>query len=384
MRRKILKGAALAMLLVVATATIALADTISTDGDTVAGGNNVDATCTAKTVTSESTLKFTGGSHFADDQDLDIVVTPDSPITVSNVPSALNLTGWETNNEIRTFQFDTTVPANTPTGTYKVNVSVSGDKTDGNPLSAGDFFNVNVTCSVSPSNAAPVITAADFTAANVDCRNQATLSVTFEDTGSTSWTYSVDWDNDGTFDDVDVSTGLSAPGTFTATHTYNAPGTYTARVVVEDNQGLASNEMTDDITVNQTYTVTFLKPFDTSNPNLAIINKAKAGRTVPVKVQVYDDCALEFLDGSDDAPSIAFGEATGTNGATSDTVEVYTDAGASNSNDKYFRWSTDGFWIYNLNSKELNLVTGRTYRIDVKVGTVKATDDEWALLQNVK
>ncbi len=43
-----------------------------------------------------------------------------------------------------------------------------------------------------------------------------------------------------------------------------------------------------------------------------------------------------------------------------------------------------GFWIYNLDSKALGLIVGNLYRVDVYVGSVKATRDTWAILQPVK
>jgi hypothetical protein len=136
--------------------------------------------------------------------------------------------------------------------------------------------------------------------------------------------------------------------------------------------------------VNQTYSVTFLKPFDTSTPGNYVINKAKAGRTVPVKVNVYDDCALRQLNEADAAPNIKVSKATVPNGAETDGIEVYSDAGSSNSGTDLFRWSADGFWIYNLDTKALNFFVGQSYRVDVKVGTTLATDDEWGLLATVK
>jgi hypothetical protein len=120
-----------------------------------------------------------------------------------------------------------------------------------------------------------------------------------------------------------------------------------------------------------------------------VINQAKAGRTVPVKVQIYDVCAQRYLTSSDAVPFIGVSTATNVNGSDTDAIEVYADAGAANDNGKYFRWSTDGFWIYNLDTRTaLNggaLVTGSTYRINVFDNAgVRVTDDEWALLKQVR
>ena len=47
------------------------------------------------------------------------------------------------------------------------------------------------------------------------------------------------------------------------------------------------------------------------------------------------------------------------------------------------RWSgADGFWIYNLDSKALKLITGSTYRLQVIVDGIAATQS--ALLTPTK
>ena len=70
--------------------------------------------------------------------------------------------------------------------------------------------------------------------------------------------------------------------------------------------------------------------------------------------------------------------------AGTDPVESYADAGQSSAGTDLFRWSPDGFWIYNLDSKALGLVTGNFYRVDIYVESVKATVDNWAVLNPVK
>ena len=105
---------------------------------------------------------------------------------------------------------------------------------------------------------------------------------------------------------------------------------------------------------------------------------------MPVKVQVYDDCPQRALADGDTAPNVKLSKATVPSGATTDGIELYSDAGSSNSNTDLFRWSTDGFWIYNLDTKALNLTVGQGYRVDVNVGATLATEDEWGLLATVK
>jgi PKD repeat protein len=242
------------------------------------------------------------------------------------------------------------------------------------------------TAQSAPTNAAPTNVSASFGGA-VDCRVAATLTVTFTDPDSTSWSAVIDWDYDGSTFTNDESVASIASGD-QFPHTYNAPGSYTAAVKVTDNQGATSAIATGSITVDQAYTVTFLSPFDGSTPALPLINRAKAGRVVPVKVTIYDDCALAPYESPAAAPSIRVSTATNTTGSTMDTLEVYADAGNANSNSEYFRWSPDGFWIYNLDTRTIlsgsSLITGKSYRIDALVGTEKATDDEWGLLQTVK
>jgi hypothetical protein len=119
----------------------------------------------------------------------------------------------------------------------------------------------------------------------------------------------------------------------------------------------------------------------------------RSGRTVPVKVTIYDDCAQAYVTNPSAAVSIFLSTGTST-GGSNDAVEVYADAGASNSNTLSFRWTSDtsapggGFWIYNLDSRTaLNgsaLVINTTYRVDVFVGAVKATTTKWALLKPVR
>jgi hypothetical protein len=66
-----------------------------------------------------------------------------------------------------------------------------------------------------------------------------------------------------------------------------------------------------------------------------------------------------------------------------DPITEYADAGNSSDGTNLFRWSGD-HWIYNLDSKALGFVVGNKYRIDVYVGTAKATTTTWAVLEPTK
>lgn len=130
------------------------------------------------------------------------------------------------------------------------------------------------------------------------------------------------------------------------------------------------------------YSVDFLPPFDDSSASGLIVNKMKNGRVVPVKATIYDACSLSYVTDPAEV-TIAISQTSGT-GGTGDPIEVYADAGSSSAGTESFRWSLDGFWIYNLDSKALGLVVGNCYRVDVFVGGVQATVGTWGVLQPVK
>jgi hypothetical protein len=94
------------------------------------------------------------------------------------------------------------------------------------------------------------------------------------------------------------------------------------------------------------------------------------------------EVALAAVTDPTTAVTIATTRTAGT--GTGDPIEVYADAGQSSGDTNRFRWSTDGYWIYNLDSKALGLVANNNYRVDAYVGTAKATTDTWAVLQPVK
>ena len=106
----------------------------------------------------------------------------------------------------------------------------------------------------------------------------------------------------------------------------------------------------------------------------------KNGRVVPVKATVYDDCALSFVTDPDADVTIWTSKTSGT--GAGDPVEEYADAGESSGGTDAFRWSDDGFWIYNLDSKALGLVVNNLYRVDIYVGGIQATVSNWAVQGN--
>jgi hypothetical protein len=234
------------------------------------------------------------------------------------------------------------------------------------------------TTNVTVNNLAPSVVAG-FTGA-VDCRTNATLSIDPDDLGvnDSPWTINISWG------DGNTEPGISRSNldSFTVTHVYNLAGPYNATVSVVDKDGATGSDPTNSVTINQTYTVDFLPPFDDSTPSDLIVNKMKNGRVVPVKVTLYDECGLAPVTDPETDVTIKVSKTSGT--GTGDPVEEYADAGESSAGTNEFRWSDDGFWIYNLDSKYLGLVVNNLYRIDVNVGSVKGTVDNWAVLQPVK
>ncbi len=215
----------------------------------------------------------------------------------------------------------------------------------------------------------------------VDCQMTSTLTIDPDDLGvnDSPWKVNISW-GDGTTEPEISRTNLDS---FSVTHVYALAGTYNATVAVADKDGGSGSDLTNSLTVNQTYTLDFLPPFDDSTPSGLIVNKMKNGRVVPVKAAILDDCALSAVTDPAANVTIKVIKTSGT-GGISDPVETYADAGESSAGTSSFRWSTDGFWIYNLDSKALGLVTNNFYRVDVYVGAVKASVDNWAVLQPVK
>ncbi len=136
------------------------------------------------------------------------------------------------------------------------------------------------------------------------------------------------------------------------------------------------------ITINQTYTVDFLPPFDDSTPSGLIVNKMKNGRVVPVKATLYDDCGKAPV--TDPAANVTI-KVSKTSGTRQPAIRSRsTRTQASRAPAPMSSGGRDPFWIYNLDSKDLGLVVNNLYRVDVYVGPVKATVANWAVLQPVK
>lgn len=328
-----------------------------------------------------------------------MIAANSASVTITEGATATNTGTWSEANMGDTVTLSASVGTVTKAGTNAGGTwSWSFGTTDGPAQSQTVMITVDdgtdtsfATFDLTVENAKPAVTAS-WASATVDCRKPATLNFGFSDAGvnDNPWTVDIDWDDSSShyYDNA-----VAAQSTFSQSHTYNTQGTYTATVGVTDkDNGFGSNTAT--LNVLQTYTVKFLQPFDGSSPTSGLItNTMKSGRTVPVKVTIYDDCAQTYV--TDPTAMVKIFLSTGTStGTSNDAVEVYADAGASNGNTLYFRWTSDssapggGFWIYNLDSKTaLNgspLAINTTYRIDIFVDSVKATATTHALLKPVK
>jgi hypothetical protein len=242
------------------------------------------------------------------------------------------------------------------------------------------------TATAKVNNVAPVVAKPAWQSTTVDCRAPATLTgISFSDAGEIDfpWTVGIDWQDGSTSFETNTQ-GAQA----SQSHTYNTPGTYAATVTVTDKDDGFGSNTSASLTVRQVYTIDFLQPFDDSTPSGLIVNSMKNGRVVPVKVRIYDVCAQSYVI-NPATVTIKVSKTGGTGGST-DPVEEYADAGASSAGTNLFRWTSDtslpegGFWIYNLDSKALGLVTNNLYRVDVYVGSNQATVNDWAVLNPVK
>jgi len=244
---------------------------------------------------------------------------------------------------------------------------------------------------ITVNNALPVV--AVSLAGPADCQTTVLLTGQFSDAGGSDgdWAVDINWGdgNHTTYTQLNADASSGIP--ISRTHTYALPGTYTVTTSVTDKDAGKGTD-SDPMTVNQTYTVKFLPPFDGSTPSNLIANTMKAGRTVPVKVTIFDNCRNTYVTGATTSNvTIGVSKSTLPNGTTTDGVETYSDAGNANGNTNLFRWTTDstgGFWIYNLDSTNAYLngpmAVGETYRVNVFVGAVKATVNQWALLKPTK
>ena len=164
MKNKFSMAMTLAVVLAMVVTSLALADSITTDGDVLNTGPNITINncTTSHSYGGAATINYSGGSHFdIDGGTLNVSYSAESPVTVSGSATLSLPNGWDSNTDSLTFTgITTTVPAGTANGTYKVTVTVNGPKQPSGTLTISDFFNINVNC---PTNTPPTITVNDVT-----------------------------------------------------------------------------------------------------------------------------------------------------------------------------------------------------------------------------
>ena len=164
--------------------------------------------------------------------------------------------------------------------------------------------------------------------------------------------------------------------------------------VATDNADLSSSA---SVTVTRLcFTFEYLRPLEQSyGSTTTIVNDGKYGRVIPVKGIVRRDGVVQT---ELDLASLGLTLRIGVNGVAcgggvaTDAVEEYADAGLSNSGTNVFRWTLDGFWIYNLDTKappSMTMVINNCYRLDAYVqdtaaNKVKVSDSPYVIFKPVK
>ena len=340
----------------------------------------------------EPTVAFSDPATTADEGDtvtFDFTITDpgttETYVFVSGYPNCGS--GNSSSNESitgKTGSFDCTfVDGLNPAIASDVKVAVSDGTDDSDEASAG----------VTVSNVAPSVDTPAFSPASINCGQSASLTnIGFSDPGllDNDWGLDIDWGDSSTH--YTDTLGSQGPYSASPSHPYANPGAYTATVKETDKDGYFGTS-TAGLTVNQTYTVSFLQPLDQSSPSQLIANSLKNGRVVPVKATIKDDCTGAWVTGTTgQAVTIKVNAATFTvSPGAVDAVEAYSDAGASSANTTAFRWVADstatggGYWIYNLDTsgKGFGFSVGTTYQVRVVVNGL-CVSTKYAVLQPTK
>ncbi len=187
----------------------------------------------------------------------------------------------------------------------------------------------------------------------------------------------------------------AAAGTWTTVSNVNlvcGPNTLTATAT--DHADLSSSA---SVTMTRLcFTFEYLRPLEQSYiGGPTVVNDGKYGRVIPVKGVMRRSGVVQ----SDaDLSALGLTLRIGVNGvpcsggAASDAVEEYADAGLSSGGTNVFRWTLDGFWIYNLDTKSppgVPMAINNCYRLDAYVqdaalNKVKVSDSPYAIFKPVK
>jgi hypothetical protein len=175
-----------------------------------------------------------------------------------------------------------------------------------------------------------------------------------------------------------------------STTTPTGPGTYAINADFSPTDSTNYNALTNasagNFVIAQPYTVQYLQPLDQSTTSVVINNAAKAGRVVPVKVKVMlgttPQTSTDIAAGS---LTIQVVQRASCAADAADAVTEYTDAAGNSNVGNQFRWSaTDGFWIYNLDTKASGLVQSKCYRVNAVLGSTVISTSTFAVLQMTK
>jgi len=171
-------------------------------------------------------------------------------------------------------------------------------------------------------------------------------------------------------------------------------GANTLTAVATDYAGLTSST---SVTVTRLcFTFEYLRPLEQSYVGgVTVVNDGKYGRVIPVKGIVRrSGAALSEVDLAGLGLTLRIGvNGVTCNGATvTDAVEEYSDAGNSSGGTNMFRWTLDGFWIYNLDTKTppgVPMTINNCYRLDAYVqdaslNKIKISESPYAIFKPVK
>jgi hypothetical protein len=256
----VLAAAGLAAVLV----AVASADTISADGDILAGTNNVaygsgafqNACATRGTpVGGNVTIKFNGTVHYDPGTTVTVSVTPDASAAGAGITatggSASVPVVWDSKPEFFTVPITTTVPSTVPDGAYTVNVEAVGAAHDAQghavQLAADDSYAVSVTCT--GGSFAPVINWNAHPPQSNGGGDTKTYTFGIKDDDSSSWSFASGYPDcgaNGTLSNATID-NAGKKGSFDCTFS-GSSGSSNVRVKITDGTS-NSNELTQRVQI---------------------------------------------------------------------------------------------------------------------------------------